>query len=142
KWVFCVIRTARPITLDELKGNRWLSVKPAEDNPFKPLEYFVTEPTPWLDKVGKIVAEVFPQPNAPPAQVKPRSMGVFLKDPQTLVLADLEPLKEFLAVKGEPKKHKQPEAKPDAKAGAPPPAGGKTTTGPSDRFLSISPGLK
>jgi hypothetical protein len=121
-WTFAVIRTDKPLATD-FKTVANLQTPP--DSPYKKQEYFLTEPSDWLDRVWSAISE---QPLGEPKQ---RQFALRVVDPQTLVVTDsIELLKAFLDENGQPK----PRTKPDAKG----PSGQQV----GKRYLTVSPELK
>ena len=163
-WSFNVIHTVKPINLNAVKAA--LRARPAPEGRIEDQEYFVLDATPWLDSLGNIAFATLLQIN--PSQVPARSGARALRfvDDQTLILADLTPMKQFLAVKGHfPPKQQPKEAPKDAEnpaaetgrpgaaivprgRGAPPPAEAPAAEGEgaapasSGAYLTINPSLK
>jgi hypothetical protein len=129
-WVFSVLRTSKEIDMGVLKQK--LGLQPPPDGPVKKQEYFVTEPSIWLENLGRILVPPTDAKKAaePP---KPRSFAVRKVDQQTLAFADPEAMKAFLEQMGKPKQLFKPDPKAAGKGNAPK---------PSDRYLTINPALK
>lgn len=125
---FTVIRTNQPIPLETLQS-KW-DFKPAKDSPIQGMPYFVS------DTIGSKLGMAAPGNKAPA-----REVAACLRDKQTLVLASVEEMKEFLKVKG------QPPVK-QAVAPATPTTPPSSTTAapilfpPSTFFRTINPDLK
>jgi Protein of unknown function (DUF1559) len=163
-WSFNVIHTIRPINQNAIKAA--LRARPAPEGRIEDQEYFVLDANPWLDSLGNITFATLLQIN--PTQVPAHSGGRALRffDDQTLLLADLAPMKQFLSVKGHfPPKQQPKEAPKDAEnppaetgrpgagivprgRGAPPaaepPAAETEGAAPasSGAYLTINPNLK
>lgn len=99
-WVFASVRTAKPVDIEALKPKLGLLTGP--DGLIKKHEYFVTPPSTWLDNLSRIMAEVNGAKPSP-GPLKPRIVAVFALEPQTLILADVVPLKGFLEADTKPK---------------------------------------
>ena len=109
-WTMNVIHTSK--SLDKNAIIAALKLKPA-DAKIQDQEYFVAEPNPWLEGLGRAAFSRLLQ--TPSGKVAPRQgkLGARFYDDQTLVLADLKPLEAFLNVKGNFEYHKP--AKPEEK---------------------------
>src|SRR5262249_33054925 len=96
-WSVNIVHTAAPVNLDAVKAA--LHAKPAEKSG-DGLEYFVLEPNPWLDMLGRSVFSMLLL--TPSNQVSPRSgpLALCAYDAQTLVFADVKPMQVFAAKKG------------------------------------------
>ena len=96
KWNFCVIRASKPVKPDAVK--KALHLKKAEDST-QGQEYF-TIASEWLDKelsrLNDPNLSKLPMPITP----GPHTLAVRFHDPQTIVVADLSPMKKFLADNG------------------------------------------
>ena len=126
-WFFAVIRTSDKISLDDLKKS--LSLKPAE--PIEKLDYFVGDVGAWLNNVTQML-----DPDNNLAKPEPRPLAVRLVNDNTLVLADVTPMKAFLKAKGQPELRAKP-------GGSPMPEGGPNKEPPpSSNYLTVSPALK
>jgi hypothetical protein len=130
-WFFVVIRTGSAMKLDALKA----SMKLKSAAPIKGQEYFLT-PESWREKL----------PGAPPAADKnpgARPLAFRLHDPFTLVLADMEPMKDFLEADGKPA-IQQGGIFGGAPAPPPPPPGpGTTPAAPAAKpYSTVNPRLK
>lgn len=164
-WTFNVIHTIRPINRDAVKAA--LRARPAPEGKIDDQEYFLLEPNAWLDSLGNTTFAMLLQinPTQVPARSGDRALRIF--DDQTLILADVAPMKQFLAVKGrfppkvQPKdaapkdgdspagaEAGQPAASPGPRGrGAPPPAAepaAETEGAPpaSASYLTVNPNLK
>jgi hypothetical protein len=161
-WSFNVIHTTRPINQDALKAA--LRARPAPEGKIEDQEYFIVEPNAWLDSLGNVTFATLLQinPAGVPARTEKRALRFF--DDQTLVLADLTPLKQFLAVKGRfPPKLQPKEAAPKDATAEEPAAVGRpiiprgrrgapaepepadteaAQPAPSGSYLTINPNLK
>jgi hypothetical protein len=112
-WSFNVIHSLKPIHADTIKSA--LRARPAPEGKIEDQEYFLLEPNPWLDSLGKMsfAAQLQIDPAQVPAPAGKRALRIV--DDQTLVLADLAPMKQFLAVKGRfPPKQQPKEPAKDA----------------------------
>lgn len=132
-WAFCVLRTRKPIETAALKDK--LALTPAEGGSVKGQEYFITPPTAWLDNLNRVVAEGYAR-EKPAAPARPRPLYLRVVDPQTLVLADLPPMKAFLDSQGKPKVLTKPEDAPNPRGGA------QATDQISPRYLTVPTPLK
>jgi hypothetical protein len=153
----------RPINRDALKAA--LRARPAPEGKIEDQEYFLLEPNAWLDSLANMSFAMLLQinPAQVPARTGARALRIF--DDQTLILADVAPMKQFLAVKGRfPPKVQPKEAAKDADnaeaetgrpgspviprgrggppAAAEPPAEGEGAPAPSGSYLTINPNLK
>src|SRR5205823_12651559 len=113
------------------------------DGKIEDQEYFLLEPNAWLDSLGTISFATLLQldPGQVPAHAGNRALHIV--DEQTLILADLAPLKQFLAVKRRfppkaqpkevaPKEGEAPEDPASQARGAPMPRGrGAPPAGPA-----------
>ncbi|HLJ94684.1 MAG TPA: DUF1559 domain-containing protein, partial [Gemmataceae bacterium] len=144
-----------------------LRARPAPEGKIEDQEYFVLEPNAWLDGLGNMTFAALLQvnPTQVPAHSGSRALRFF--DDQTLILADVAPMKQFLTFKGRfPPKPQPKEAATDAAnpeggeagrpggavvprgRGAPPPAETGTPEGenapppPSSSYVTINPNLK
>jgi hypothetical protein len=163
-WSFHVIHTMKAVNRDTVKAA--LRAKPAPEGKIEDQEYFLLDSNPWLDSLGKATFATLLQID--PAKVPARSgqRALRIMDDQTLVLGDLAPMKQFLAVKGRfPPKAQPKEAPKDADnaAGAessapsgpvrprgrgapaaqePAPAEGEAAPTSSGSYLTINPNIK
>ncbi|MBL8797199.1 MAG: DUF1559 domain-containing protein [Planctomycetia bacterium] len=133
QWSFCVLRTRKPVESAVLKEK--LALTPAAGGSVKGQEYFATPPTAWLENLNRVVAEGYARekPAAPPT---PRPLYLRIVDPQTLVLADLVPMKAFLDTQGRPKELTKPEEAPNPRGGA------QAADQISKRYLTVPTPLK
>lgn len=122
-WSFTVVRTSKPVKPEAVQ--KALRLKKAEDSPAG-FEYFTM--TPDLDYYAKVTESLqreftrlqpqgglqiqFNDPNKGKVGGGAHTMAVRFHDPQTIVVADLAPMKKFLADKGQPAVVSKP---PDAK---------------------------
>jgi hypothetical protein len=123
-WTFAVVRTGAktPINLEAFRAAA--NLQPGPDSPYKAQEYFVTEPTDWLERVWGAVS------GQPSLGGNPRPYAIRMVDAYTLVVSDPDTLKKvFLDEKGQPKQQTKPQA----------PKGGQPV---SNRYLTLKPTLK
>jgi hypothetical protein len=143
-WSFTVVRTSKPVKPEQVQ--RALHLKKAEGAPAG-FDYFTM--TPDLDYYAKVTeslqrefSRMFPQ--GPPIQLMDankskvgagaHTMAVRFHDPQTIVVADLGPMKKFLADKGQPAIQSKPaetkkEGAEDSSSGGRGGMGGKMSMG-------------
>jgi hypothetical protein len=97
-WSFNVVHSIRPINMQAVQVA--LRLQPAPDGRIEDQDYFLLEPNPWLDNLGRMTVATFFQVN--PLQVPPRAepLALRLHDDRTLIIASATPMKEFLGVKG------------------------------------------
>jgi len=124
---FAVVRSSKPIVIDDVKTA--LALLPGPGSPVQGQDFYVTEASAWSDNLGRLLTQMLLHSRPVEGPPKQQQLAFRLADPQTLVIADLEPMTAFLAVKGQPP-HK---TKPAAKGKGP---------APSPRFLTIDPSLK
>lgn len=130
--VFAAIRTAQPINLEELKKN--LNLQAGSDSPYRGQEYFTAAPSEWLDQLGRLLGDYYPVLKlAPPLRL--RAPAFRIVDGQTLIVADLDPLKAFLDAKGQPSPAAPPATVKETPGRPPAPAVGNT-------YLGVNPELK
>jgi predicted Zn finger-like uncharacterized protein len=110
-WNVVFIRTNKPIRFDDV--TKALRLKPAEGSPRLGQDFF-TMHTNWGEVTNSFLPEDYRG-----AVNRSSPIAVRLHDPQTLVMGDLEPLKKFLDVKGQPRPHDPPPT-PGNQAGATP----------------------
>jgi hypothetical protein len=111
-WSFTVVRTSKPVKQETVQ--KALHLKKAENSP-PGFDYFTMAPN--LDYYAKVteslqreVTRALPQgapiqwndPNKGKVGGGARTMAVRFHDPQTIIVADLGPMKKFLAEKGQP----------------------------------------
>ena len=136
-WTMNVIHTSK--SLDKNAIIAALKLKPA-DVKIQDQEYYVAEPNPWLDALGRAAFSRLMQTSA--AKVTPRQgkLGARFYDDQTLVLADLKSLEAFLNVKGnyEYRKSVKPEEKKEESEGAP--SGGNSGVDPRNPAAAAAAG--
>lgn len=107
-WSLCVIHSRVPFNRDAVKLA--LRAKDAQER-IEEQNYYILDSNPWLDSLGRLAFAAIVR--SEPGQIKPRSgpLSMRFHDDQTLVFADLAPMKEFLKVKGVfPPRPKAPEA--------------------------------
>jgi len=122
-WTFAVVRTGDKTPIDLPAFKTAANLQPGPDSPYKEQEYFVTEPTDWLERVWGAVSGQRPQGG------NPRPYAIRMVDAYTLVISDPDTLKKlFLDEKGQPKQ----QTKPVSKAGQP----------VNNRYLTVKPALK
>jgi hypothetical protein len=124
-WFFAVIKTSAPIPQETVQ--KTLGLKKAENPPLGQ-DYFVMT-SDWLAKELNRGSEFLEaKGKAGAAAAAARTVGVRFHSQQVLVLADMVPLKKFLADKSTPAQlYKPPQEKPaeaDQAEGGPGPAGG------------------
>jgi predicted Zn finger-like uncharacterized protein len=93
-WIFAIMRTKEPVKLEALKSV--LRLKPAEGGPILGQDYFSADFT-WFDLV-----KMFAPDNYKPYFNAVTPVMVRQHDPQTVVFADVMPMKKFLNDKGQP----------------------------------------
>jgi hypothetical protein len=124
-WVFLLLRSHKAIKLDAVKKALRLH---EPEIPIQGQEYFVSSYN-WLEAGSPLKLSDKSDSSAASTTAGARPLAVRLTDPQTLVLADVAPMKNFLAAKGQPPTVKQPPAPPASGApgapGQPPAAGGR-----------------
>ncbi|MDW8263854.1 MAG: hypothetical protein RMJ52_00825 [Gemmataceae bacterium] len=122
-WLFAVLRAVEPF--DQEKVRKRLGLQPAPEGPIQGQAYFLADVGDWLRNVSQWLGVAA-------GGSEPRPLAVRWHDPQTLLLADVAPMKAFL----------QAGSKPALQTPPPGQAGG-TATGPvSERFLTVKPALK
>ncbi|HZY86356.1 MAG TPA: hypothetical protein VFE78_16100, partial [Gemmataceae bacterium] len=100
-WVFTVVRTTKPVDKKYLTARLRLSPEPPINN----LQYFLVKGR--LDSLSNLLFTGGRQRNA---------LAMHVVDPQTLVFADVAPMKKFLQANGKPK-HLTTAAPAEAPAG-------------------------
>jgi hypothetical protein len=118
-WTLTVIHTTRPVNQHALETALGLKKAPEQ---IENQEYYLLAANPWLDHLGRLAFATVLQmePAKVPARTGPLALRVF--DDQTLVFADVAPMKQFLGVKGRFPAKAQPKPAPkegDASAGGP-----------------------
>jgi hypothetical protein len=137
-WSFQVIHTIKPINRDAVKTA--LQAREAPEGKIEDQEYFLLDRNPWLDSLGRMTFAMQLQIDS--AQVPPHSgpRALRIVDDQTLVLADLEPMKQFLAVKGRfPPKAQPKEAPKDGESAGNETAGAGAPVIPRGRRFPAAP---
>jgi Protein of unknown function (DUF1559) len=140
-WTMNVIHTSK--SLDKNAIIAALKLKPA-DAKIQDQEYFVADPNPWLDALGRAAFSKLTQTS--PAKLNPRQgkLGARFHDDQTLVLADLKPLEAFLNAKGnfeyrKPAKTEDKKEEKDEKEATPP--AGRSGVDPRIPTSGMKPGM-
>jgi hypothetical protein len=137
EWIFVVVRTGSAMKLDALKASLQLK---SGGTPIKGQDYFIT-PESWR-KSPQIGAAA-----EAPKETRSRPLAFRLHDSFTLIVGDLEPMKEFLEAEGKPPVQDgfpgaapspMPPPPPPGAPGAPPPAGGPA----AKPYTTIAPRLK
>src|SRR4029077_10142702 len=95
KWNFFVVRTSKPVKPDAVK--KALHLKKADDSPAG-FEYF-TIASEWLNKEAAPTNDPNLSKLPIPITPGPHPLAVRFHDPQTIVVADMAPMKKFLADK-------------------------------------------
>jgi Protein of unknown function (DUF1559) len=97
-WSMTIVHTdKKPLELDRIQ--KALRAKPA-DKKIEDQEYYVLDSNAWLDQLGRTTFSLLLQ--TPPGQVPARSgpLALYKFDDQTLLVADVKPMQEFLKYKG------------------------------------------
>jgi predicted Zn finger-like uncharacterized protein len=126
-WVFMIVKTTKPINKDAVKSA--LKLKPA-DAAIQGQDYFVSA-FDWT-KNGSPAAALAGEEGTS-SEDSPRPWGVRFLDRQTVVFADLVPLKDFLQVHGRPAEQKPRKASSEAQTG---------DSAATDAYKTVSPRLK
>ncbi|HEV3204459.1 MAG TPA: DUF1559 domain-containing protein [Gemmataceae bacterium] len=101
EWFFQIIRTKKPINIDNVK--KALQLRPAEGSPIQGQDFFET-PVNWIENSNLIPNFLKPEDrdSKQPIAAGTRPLTVRLHDVHTIVIADMVPMKAWLAVKGQP----------------------------------------
>src|SRR5207253_9741457 len=97
------------------------------DSPVQGQEYFLSEASKVSETLFQMLAELNPALKQVQRPAPPHALAVRFADPQTMVVADLVPMKSFLKVIGRPELKSQP---PSAAEAAPKPPEGGEGAGP------------
>ncbi len=131
-WFFLVIKTSAPIPKETVE--KTMGLKKAENPPMGQDYYVMTSD--WLAKELNRASELTSEKGkAGAAAAAARTVGVRFHDPQVLVLADVVPLKQFLANNSKPPQLYKPSEEKPAEGGAGRQAGGPGAGGPSPGMM-------
>jgi hypothetical protein len=149
-WVFVVVRTSAGVKIDTLSS--WLQLKKS-GSPVGGREYFISESN-WRESLPRQLAALMVKKKAEPGA---RPLAVHQFDSQTIVLGDVEPMKQFLEYQGKPPAQDDsgiPAARGGPAPPRPPPMGPMGPMGPAGAagparpaasdvpYSTISPRLK
>ena len=96
-WTFNILHSSKPF--DKTAVIAALKLKPA-DAKIQDQDYYVADANPWVDALGRAAFSRLMQTPASRLPQRTGKLAARFHDDQTLVLADIEPLKSFLNVKG------------------------------------------
>jgi hypothetical protein len=106
-WSFNVVKSHRPLTLADFQGP--LGLKKGAKSPIQGRNYFVIAKNPLLDHLSSILQSELESRDAQKAKTKESSgpLTLALLDETTVVVADEDPMVEFLQANAEPQKKSQ-----------------------------------
>jgi hypothetical protein len=128
-WTFNVVRTTKPLPVDNIK--RTLQLKSPPDGPVNNKEYFLMESNDWLNNLSR--QNPLANPTGAPA-APPGPTAVCFHDATTLVFADVPIMKQFLTTDWV-KRSKPGTAAAPAESGTQQPGGGGSMSGPPGMAL-------
>ncbi|MFN4261166.1 MAG: DUF1559 domain-containing protein [Gemmataceae bacterium] len=126
-WIFCVLETNQPISIQNLK----LPIQESPRSPIQNQAFYLADVGPWLTNMSQLL-DPLAAPDVTMTATAKRPLAMRLVNDKTLILADVAPLTAFLEAGGRPKLLTELPAKQPA-----PPAGPIRNS-----YLSIHPALK
>jgi hypothetical protein len=123
-WKFSIVHSSKPLKPKQLITALQAKAAIGKDK-IGDQEYFLLEPNPWLRQLGRMSFATILQLDLADVPNRPGTLAMRIVDDRTAVFGDLQPVQEFLKVKGRfkqrpPEKPKE-EPKPAEAAGQPRP---------------------